>query len=331
MTKLNEIYYKPEHVWVGNEAIEKLQEAGFKPRTVKKFLGRQALWQVHIPPPKKVDHPHYDVTKPNKLHQFDLMYMPGDKLYGNKYKYILTGIDVASRYKVARPLKTKKPAEVAKMIGDIYKVGPLTWPEVFQCDNGSEFKASTKTLLEKHDVKVNSTTTAYKHTHTALVEAFNKQLAKRLFKAQDAQELNDPETTATTWVKQLHKVVEQMNNRKTAMIAMKPVDAIKLDEVPLKRIACGSAMSKYRKEKVLPEDGSYRYLLQPGEEHGDQRKRATDSTWSRGTYRLSEIVQDTGNRVLYYLQDGPKRAFVREELMQIPEGTQKPPDWVQKW
>ena len=37
------------------------------------------------------------------------------------------------------------------------------------------------------------------------------------------------------------------------------------------------------------------------------------------------------NRVLYYLKDGPDRAFVREELMHISEDTQAPPDWVSKW
>ena len=58
--------------------------------------------------------------------------MPGDKLYGNNYKYILPGIDVASSYKVAQHLKTKQAKEVAKMIKDIYKAGPLTYPNVFQ-------------------------------------------------------------------------------------------------------------------------------------------------------------------------------------------------------
>ena len=33
----------------------------------------------------------------------------------------------------------------------------------------------------------------YKHTYTAFVEAFNKELAKLLFKPMDAQELQDPE------------------------------------------------------------------------------------------------------------------------------------------
>ena len=69
---------------------------------------------------------------PNEMHQFDLLYMPSDTLYGNKYKYILSRNNVASRYKVARPLRTKQAKDVADMIADIYKVGPLTYPKIFQ-------------------------------------------------------------------------------------------------------------------------------------------------------------------------------------------------------
>ena len=119
--------------------------------------------------------------------------MPSDTLYGNKYKYILSGIDVASRYKVARPLRTKQAKDVADMIADIYKVGPLTYPKIFQCDNGSEFKAEVTKMLEKHEVRIQCAMTNYKHTHTAFVEALNKILAEQLFKVQDAQELNDPD------------------------------------------------------------------------------------------------------------------------------------------
>ena len=74
------------------------------------------------------------------MHQFDLLYMPSDTLYGNKYKYILAGIDTASRFKVTGPLRAKQAHDVAEMIADIYKVGPLTYPKIFQCDNCSKFK-----------------------------------------------------------------------------------------------------------------------------------------------------------------------------------------------
>ena len=88
------------------------------------------------------------------MHQFDLLYMPLDTLYGNKYKYILAGIDAASRYKVARPLRTKQVRDVAEMIADIYKVGPLTYPSTFQCNNGSKFKREATKMLAQHEVKI---------------------------------------------------------------------------------------------------------------------------------------------------------------------------------
>ena len=138
----------------------------------------------------------------------------------------------------------------------------------------------------------------------------------------DAQELQDPEKVSTIWVKNLNKTVNKMNLTVSSMIDMKPMDVIKLDTIRL---------HKYSEETTLPEDGLYRYLYQPGEQHGDQKRRATDLIWSKNTYRLDQIVQDPGNYILYYLQDGPDRAFVREELMHVSEDTQVPPDWVSEW
>ena len=245
--------------------------------------------------------------------------MPHKLFERNTYKYILTGIDVASRYKVARPLRTKKSSEVAFVLEGIYKKGSVfKYPKAFQCDNGSEFKNEVTKLLEKHSVDIRRATTKYKHTHTILVKAFNKELVKLLFKPMDAQELQDPEKVSTIWVKNLNKTVNKLNNTVSSMTGMKPKDVIKLDTIPLDKT--------YPKETVLPEDGLYRYLYQPGEQHGDRKRRATDLIWSKNTYRLDRIVQDPNNRVLYYLQDGPDRAFVREELMYVSEDTQVSPD-----
>ena len=139
----------------------------------------------------------------------------------------------------------------------------------------------------------------------------------------DAQELQNPERVPTIWVKNLNKTVNKMNNTVSSMIGMKPKVAIKLDTVLLDKT--------YPEKTVLPEDGLYRYLYQPGEQHGDQKQRATNLIWSKNTYRLGRIVQDPGNNVLYYLQDRPDWAFVREELMHVSEDTQVPPDCVNEW
>ena len=108
--------------------------------------------------------------------------------------------------------------------------------------------------------------TKYQHTHMAFVKALNKLLVEQLFKLQDVQELNNPENKlnnpenkSSIWVKHLYGLVDQLNDTETQMTGMKPNDAIELEEVPL--------VESYPPENMLPEDGLYCYLLQPGEEH----------------------------------------------------------------
>ena len=125
-----------------------------------------------------------------------------------------------------------------------------------------------KKLLEKHSVKIRRATTKYKHRHTAFKEAFNKELEKLLFKPMDAQELQNPKKVSKIWGTNLDPAVKRLNNTVSSMIGMKPKDTIKLDAVPLEK--------KYPEEIVLPEDGLCRYIYQPGEQHGDQKRWATD-------------------------------------------------------
>ena len=246
--------------------------------------------------------------------------MPHGAFEGNTHIYNLKGVDVASRYKVSRAFWTKKSSEVAFVLEAVYQNGGVfKYPRIFQYDNGPEFKSEVTKFLEKDNVDIRRVTTKYKHTHMA----FNKELEKLLFKPMHAQELQDPEKVSTIWVRNLNKIVNKMNNTKSSMIDMKPKDAIRLDTLLLDKM--------YPEKTVLPEDGLYKYLYEPGKQHGDKKRRATDFILSKNTYRLDQIVQEQGNCVLYYLQDGPDRAFVSEELMDIPEDTQVPPEWVSEW
>ena len=91
--------------------------------------------------------------------------------------------------------------------------------------------------------------------------------------------MNDPDKVSSTWVKHLYGLANELNDTETQMTGMKPSDAIKLNQVPLVN------RENYPPEDTLPGDGLYRYLVQPSEEHDNQRKRATDRIWSKKTYR----------------------------------------------
>ena len=74
-------------------------------KDAKPWLAKKALYQVHVLPTKKINYNYYDVTKPNEqFDQFDLLYVPHNIFEGITYKYILTDVDVASRFKITRAL-----------------------------------------------------------------------------------------------------------------------------------------------------------------------------------------------------------------------------------
>ena len=81
-------------------------------------------------------------------------------------------------------------------------------------------------------------------------------------------------------------------------------------------------------EVRLPPSVKVRYLLFPGELEGGEKRRATDPIWSIKIYNISRSAISPNQPVLYYLVDGPKRGFVREELQVIPYDTELPPDSV---
>ena len=65
-------------------------------------------------------------------------------------------------------------------------------------------------------------------------------------------------------------------------------------------------------EERLTDDVNVRYLYQPGELEGGQHRRATDAIWSINIYTISTAVTKSNTPIVYYLENGPKRGFVKE-------------------
>ena len=322
--KLERRYYSPQGYWKGISAIKKLAVAAKVPEVVaKEWLFKQALWQIYLPAPRYIPRPKFDVPTPNKVHQADLLFLPHDKVGRSTYKYALTVVDVASRFKEAHPLTSKDSTEVAKAFQTIYTRGPLKWPQMLQVDPGREFMGAVTKEMEKHKTSIRRGHPEI-HRDQAIVERFNRTLAERLFGYQYAVEMRSNEgQRSTEWVKRLPKVVSALNNQVTRLIGMKPAAAIK------EKAVVSQPATKYLRpvgenEKKLPSIVLVRYLYQPGELEGGT-KRATDPIWSLKVYNLERSFTKPDQPVLYYLHDGPKRGFVREELLVVPPNTTLPP------
>ena len=102
----------------------------------------------------------------------------------------------------------------------------LTYPKTLIVDDGKEFYGDMTKLMKKHDVMIQRGDPS-QHRSQRIVEWFNQTLANRLFSYQYHKELEDPSKSNREWVSRLQNVVSALNNKKTRLIGMKPVDAIK--------------------------------------------------------------------------------------------------------
>jgi len=223
---MESIYYSPKGFWKGKSAIDKLANAAHVTRaTASNWLSKQAIWQIYLPGPKYINYSFFDVKIPNEVHQADILYLPHDDIY----KYALTVVDIASRYKEAEPLKNKSSSETSNAFKKIYQRGPLNWPNLLQVDPGREFQGDVLSTMKHHNVIIRQGHTSI-HRDQAIVERFNRTLAERLFGYQYAREsiqISSEIKRSREWVKILPSVISALNNEITRTINMKPNNAIK--------------------------------------------------------------------------------------------------------
>ena len=160
----------------------------------EKWLMKQPLYQIYLPPPKYIPRPNSSMSlfaKPNDIHQADILYLPHDRYEKEVYMYALNIVDVASRYKGSYQLATNNSKEVAQAFQWIYENTPLTNPKTLIIDDGKEFYRDMTKLMEKHDVLIQYGDPS-QHQSQGIVERFNRMLADRLFSYQYHKELEDP-------------------------------------------------------------------------------------------------------------------------------------------
>ena len=260
---------------------------------------------------------------PNEVLQADILYLPDVHPPRSRktFKCALTVVDVASRYKDAEPLTTKEANEVARVLERKYKLGPLRWRKLLQVDPGREFMGAVNQLLSKYNVEVRRGRVDI-HRDQAIVERFHQTLAERLFGHQYGIEMRLPEgQRSTEWVARLPAVVSALNNEVTQLTGKKPLKQSKKKTVTAKPSTPYLRPVGVNEEK-LPSGVSVRYLYQPRELEGGLR-RATDPIWSFEVFNIERSITKPDEPVLCYLLDGPKRGFVREELLVVSPNTMK--------
>ena len=126
-SKLSKIYYSPKGYWKGLDAVKKLSSTA----KVEEDVAKKG--SLNKPFGKYVSQHHATFLGqslmshcPMQCIKQTFFFLPHDKLpHGRKvYKYALTVVDVASRYKAAEPLTSKESNEVLKVFKEYINEDP---------------------------------------------------------------------------------------------------------------------------------------------------------------------------------------------------------------
>ena len=211
--RLKAIYYNPKHP-AGFSSIKKLANAsGYSVKKVKEWLKAQPTYTLHRQARKKYPTRKYIVHDIDEQWQADLCDVQLIADQNDGYRYILTVIDIFSRYAWARPLKTKSGKEVAAAFEDIFKEGRI--PRRIQTDQGKEFENQyVNALFQKHNIELFSVDSPAK---APLVERYNRTLKHGMWRYFTM-------TTKQRWIHVLQDFVWSYNHSVHRTIKRKPVD-----------------------------------------------------------------------------------------------------------
>lgn len=149
-------------------------------------------------------------------HQIDLMDMGRKgtvKRNGHLYRYVLTAIDIFSRFVWLRPLTSKSSKVVAKKLEGIYMEHGA--PRIIQSDQGGEFKKAVKKLCDRMNIKLIYSRPRHPQSQGKV------ERCHRLLRSKIEYDLNKMGKDGVNWVKQLPLYQNILNNNPKEVIAYK--------------------------------------------------------------------------------------------------------------
>ena len=147
---LSQHYYSPQRPgayggWKGLQRVTKL-----KPSVVKEWLSQQDTYTLHKPVRHRFVRRRIIVGGLDHQFQADLIDVKNLKKYNDGYSFLLTCIDILSKYAWVIPLKTKTGAALVEAFHKIFAQGRR--PLRLQTDKGTEFVNQTFQFFLKKKV-----------------------------------------------------------------------------------------------------------------------------------------------------------------------------------
>ena len=180
---LARLFYNPRAPgsYGGLKALQHAVDRRLKPKKDKvlQWISGQDTYTLHKPVRRKFQRSRVMVSSMDDQWQADLVDVAKLSRENEGYRYLLTCIDVLSKYAWVVPIKDKTGKTLVQAFSSILEEGRKT--NRLQCDKGTEF---TNRVFQQYlkEQKIDFFTTQNEETKASIVERFNRTLKSRMWK-----------------------------------------------------------------------------------------------------------------------------------------------------
>ena len=193
-------------------------------RDVARALAEDPTHQIHRPLNKRITLRPIIVDGPAKASQVDLIDV--QKLAGKNsgVRYLMTYIDLFSKWAAVVPLKNKTIIAVTAGMKTILDNMPSAWrPKLLQSDNGAEFARTFELALHARNIKTIHSA-AYSPQTQGAIERFNRTLKSAMFELMTRKQ-------DMRYIDYIPALVDNFNNTKHGTTGFKPSEI--MENMPL--------------------------------------------------------------------------------------------------
>ena len=194
-------------------------------RVVKKVIRSLPSYTLHKPIQYKFERTKTHVKGIDDQWQVDLVDMSNISGSNSNHKFILTCIDVFSKYAWAVAMLNKSAASSTEAFKIILKDGRK--PNMIYSDDGNEFKGECKKYLESKGIQIFVSTSKQK---AAVVERFNRTLKDKMYRYFTLKKDLTTNLHNKRYLNILPELVQSYNNSYHRSIKMRPTQVNKNNE-----------------------------------------------------------------------------------------------------
>ena len=317
---LKSTYYSPDNPasFGGIEQIYKNLKDKYpnlKRKMIKDWLEKQYTYTLHKNARKNFKRNRIYVSYVDENWEADICDMQEFAKENNGFKYILTVIDVLSKYLFAKVLKTKSAPDVVSAFKTIFSERK---PVNLRTDRGLEFENSTfKKFCSTKNVR--HFTSQDKKIKCSIVERVNRTLKEKMFRYFTSK-------GTRKYIDILDDLVSSYNNKIHRSIKMKPIDVNEsTEQIAYRNLYSNKTLRNiYLKNKSkifhLPVGTTVRknYELTPFD-------KSYYPLWTDQTFKVSKVFTRPfkPQYIIENFSGGKlKRKFYKEEIQKISPETE---------